>query len=189
MLRVLVLVFSLVLQYYPVYSQDIDTAAIKKQLAAIFERDQKTRKTRDSVNYVRQIDSSNLVQIEALINKYGWLGKSFVGSGGNTALFAVIQHADPDVQEKYFPLLQRSVADGESNAYDMAMMQDRILMRREKKQVYGSQVVQNKTTGAWEFYPIEDEKNVNARRSKVGLPPIEEYAKYFGINYKLPADK
>jgi hypothetical protein len=58
-------------------------------------------------------------------------------------------------------------------------------MRKGEKQIYGSQVVFSKT-GEQEFYPIEDEKNVNIRREKVGLPPIEEYAKYFSIKYKLP---
>ena len=56
------------------------------------------------------------------------------------------------------------------------MLQDRILMRQGKKQIYGSQVVFTKN-GVQEFYSIEDEKNV-------GLHPIEEYAKYFGIDYK-----
>jgi hypothetical protein len=58
-------------------------------------------------------------------------------------------------------------------------------MRQGKKQIYGSQVVFSKT-GEPEFYPIDDEKNVNIRRKKVGMQPIEEYAKYFGIDYKPP---
>ena len=57
-------------------------------------------------------------------------------------------------------------------------------MRQGKKQIYGSQVVYDKQ-GAPMFYPIEDEKNVNTRRAKMGLQPIEEYAKFFGIEYKL----
>jgi hypothetical protein len=172
------------------YAQNkIDTSALKKELAALYERDQKTRKNGDSSLYMSYIDSCNQVQAEKLIQKYGWLGKGLVGSGGNTALFAVIQHANLETQERYFPLLQKSVADGESNAFDMALMQDRILMRKEKKQIYGSQIVLNKTTGAWEFYPIEDELNVNKRRASVGLESIEEYAKHFGIDYKLPTDK
>jgi hypothetical protein len=81
--------------------------------------------------------------------------------------------------------LEQSVKDGESQAYDLAMLQDRVLMRQGKKQIYGSQVVFNKT-GEPVFYPIEDERNVNARRKKVGLEPLEEYAKFFGIEYKSP---
>jgi len=163
-----------------------DTAAIKNKLTAILDRDQKTRAKGDSTQFMNYIDSCNLVQVEILIAKYGWLGKSFVGAKGNGTVFLVIQHADLATQEKYLPLLQKSVEQGESRPADLALLQDRVLMRQGKKQIYGSQVVFNKTTGAQEFYPIEDEKNVNIRREKVGLQPMEEYAKHFGIDYKLP---
>ena len=163
----------------------IDTAAIKKQLTTIYARDQKARQG-DSAKYMAYFDSSNLVQVECLIATYGWPGKHFVGAKGNYTIFLVIQHADLKTQEKYLPMFSKSVADSESRACDLAYLQDRILMREEKKQIYGSQVVFNKTTGAQEFYPIEDEINVNLRRKKVGLQPLEEYAKYFGIDYKLP---
>ncbi|MBK9980883.1 MAG: hypothetical protein IPP15_00420 [Saprospiraceae bacterium] len=165
----------------------IDTAGIIRQLNAIYERDQKTRANGDSIAYIDYIDSCNLAQVERIIALYGWPGKSFISATGNYTIFLVIQHADLATQEKYFPLFQKSVDDGESRAMDMAYLQDRILMRQGKKQVYGSQVVVNKA-GSLEFYPIEDEKNVNLRRKNVGLGPMEEYAEYFGIDYKLPND-
>lgn len=185
----IILLLTLVCRQTNFAQTTIDTSAIKKQLYAIFERDQKTRTKGDSTNFVRYIDSTNLVQIETLVNKYGWLNKSFVGGRGNQAAFYVIQHSELETQVKYLPIIQASVYKGESNAYDLAMLQDRILMRQEKKQIYGSQVVINKTTGAPEFYPIEDEKNVNERRAKVGLGTIEEYAKHFDINYTLPTNE
>jgi hypothetical protein len=165
-----------------------DTAAIKKQLESIRQRDQKTRTGSDSTQFVAYIDSCNLVQVELLIAQYGWPGKSFVGAQGNVTVFLVIQHADLPVQEKYLPLLEKSVADSESRPCDLALLQDRVLMRQGKKQMYGSQVVPNPHTGAMEIYPIEDEKNVNIRRQRMGLEPLEEYAAYFGITYTLPAD-
>lgn len=161
-----------------------DTIAIKKQLEEIRSRDQKTRTGGDSVAFMQFIDSINLEQVELLIQKYGWLGKSFVGERGNNTIFLVIQHSDLATQEKYLPLLQKSVDEGESRPSDLALLKDRVLMRQGKNQIYGSQVVFNKT-GGQEFYPIEDEKNVNIRREKVGMLPIEEYAKLFGIEYKL----
>jgi len=60
-------------------------------------------------------------------------------------------------------------------------------MRQGKNQLYGSQVVYSKT-GEQMFYPIEDEKNVNIRRAKMGLQPLEEYAKLFGITYTLSSE-
>ena len=164
----------------------IDTTAIRKQLEVIRDRDQKTRTGSDSAAFVNYIDSTNLVQIELLIAKYGWLGKNFVGGRGNQTCFLVIQHSDSATQVKYLPIMQKSVEQGESAATDFALLQDRVLMRQGKKQIYGSQVVFDKQ-GNNIFYPMEDEKNVNLRRAKVGLQPLEEYAKYFDIDYKLPS--
>lgn len=166
-------------------SQGIDTTAIKNELAAIFERDQKTRKGSDSVAFVQYIDSCNLAAVESLIAKYGWPGKSFVGAKGNNTVWLVIQHADLATQEKYLPMMKESVAKNESRSVDLAYLEDRIRMRKGEKQLYGTQVSFNKT-GGQEIWPIEDEKNVNQRREKLGLEPMEEYAKYFGIEYKLP---
>jgi len=47
----------------------------------------------------------------------------------------------------------------------------------------------NEKTGKYEFFPIKDEADVNKRRASVGLEPLEEYAKYFEINYVLPKPK
>lgn len=188
MTKSLLLIFIPTIVFYnDLFSQSrVDTSSIKKQLEVIRDRDQKTRKGIDSAAFIKFIDSTNLVQVESLISKYGWLGISFVGARGNNTIFLVIQHSDLTTQEKYLPIMQKSVNSGESRPSDFALLQDRVLMRQGKKQIYGSQVVLNKK-GAQEFYPIEDEKNVNIRREKVGLEPIEEYAKYFGFEYKLPS--
>ncbi|MDT3404368.1 hypothetical protein [Mucilaginibacter terrae] len=36
--------------------------------------------------------------------------------------------------------------------------------------------------------PIEDEPNVNKRRAAVGLQPLEDYVKQWGIEYHLPVN-
>jgi hypothetical protein len=166
----------------------IDTLAIQSELHAIFERDQKTRTGADSASFMHYIDSCNLVQVKVLLDKYGWMGRSMIGDRANSALFLVIQHADLEAQLTYFPLLQKSAEIGESKFSNVALMHDRILMRQEKKQIYGSQVVFNKVTGAPEFYPIEDEINVNIRRAKIGMSTLEEYAKLFGMEYTVPKE-
>ena len=162
-----------------------DTAFIKKQLAEIYERDQRVRKSDDSAAFRPMIDSSNLAQVEEIIARYGWLGKSVIGGQANYTLWLVVQHADLATQEKYLPMLEKSVAEGESFAKTYAYLKDRVLMRHGEKQIYGTQVVPSKT-GMQEFWPIEDELNVNKRRAEAGLDPIEEYAKYFDIEYEPP---
>jgi len=66
-------------------------------------------------------------------------------------------------------------------------LEDRILTREGKKQVYGTQLRLNQTTQRMELYPIEDEENVDSRRAVVGLEPLALYLKRgFGIDYAPP---
>jgi hypothetical protein len=157
-----------------------DTASIKKQLEEIYERDQRVRKSDDSAAFRSMIDSSNLAQVEALIAKYGWMGKSKIGTQGNYTQWLVIQHADLATQEKYLPMLEKSVTKGESRGSELAYLKDRVLMRQGKKQIYGTQVVPS-GNGMQEFWPIEDMTNVDKRRAEAGLEPIEQYAKKFNM--------
>lgn len=168
--------------------RDVDTTGIKKALSQIMERDQYIRKSDDSAAYRSMIDSSNLAYVEMLIRNYGWPGKSFVGASGNYTVWLIIQHADLSTQQKYLPLLEASVQQGESREVDLVYLQDRILMREGKNQLYGTQVWTNSKSGAQEFWPIEDAKHVNERREKYGLEKIEDYAKRFGMEYKIPEE-
>ena len=163
---------------------DIDTLFIKEQLAIVYDRDQTTRQG-DSLQLLEYYDSTNQAFVFKLIQDYGWPGRSFVGDHGNYTVWLVIQHAELDIQEKYFPLLAASVDQGQSQPSHLALLQDRILMRKNLPQVYGSQVIFNDQTGAPEFYKIADEENVNTRRQSVGLEPIEVYAEHFGIVYEI----
>lgn len=166
----------------------IDTTALISQLESMRTRDQKTRVQGDSVAFIQQIDSANLAQLEKIIAQIGWPGKSLVGARGNNTAFLIVQHAELAAQLTYVPLLRQSVAIGESDPADLALLEDRILMRQGKPQIYGSQVVSDPATGGWKFWDIEDEIHVNERRAQVGLMPIEEYATYFGIRYIAPKE-
>ena len=120
-----------------------DTLEIKKQLATIFERDQQPKKSNSSVQQMITSDSVNLIELEEIISKYGWPEKSFVGAKGNNTVWLVIQHADLPVQLKYLPIHEHSIEIGESKAFDLAFLKDRIFMRQDKKQLYGSQISMN----------------------------------------------
>lgn len=125
-------------------------------------------------------DSLCLAKTLNIIDKHGWLGKSRMGIKGSHALWLVIQHADLEIQEKYLPLLKKSVQEGESEGWHVAYLEDRILMRRDQNQVYGTQAFLDKKSGHKIIYPIDDVKNVNKRREAVGLETIEQYAEMSG---------
>lgn len=133
-----------------------------------------------------EIDRKNMSRLEEIIAQHGWPSKSLVGAKASTAAFLILQHADLKFLEKYFPLLKEAAGKGEADPADAAMMEDRVLMYQGKKQIYGTQL--HSADGKTELYPIEDEANVDARRAAVGLPPLAEYLKHFGLEYKPPGN-
>ncbi|CAM2068647.1 DUF6624 domain-containing protein [Sulfidibacter corallicola] len=131
---------------------------------------------------IQATDKVNLAKVEKIIAEHGYPGKSMVGYQQTTA-FLVIQHAPLEVQEKYLPLLSAAAESGELPKSSMALLVDRVLARTGKKQRYGSQVVRQ-PDGTYQLHPIEDEANVNIRRLKMGLEPLEQYVAKWGIEYR-----
>lgn len=172
---------------------------LTEELESIFETDQSLRIIVDSVEQkygfesketqeiwqkIHENDSINLIKIDSIISKYGWLGVDKIGEKGNAALFLVIQHSDLKTQEKYLPIMKDAVKKGNANGSELALLIDRIEMFNGRPQVYGSQI--QYIDGKYTIYKIIDEKNVNKRRYEVGLQPLEEYVKIWNIDYTLP---
>ena len=172
---------------------DIETSidsTLMVQLNTIYDEDQKYRKEIPQIiekygikspemvahwQLIARKDSINLLQVEEILETRGWLGEDCVGDKGSWALFLVIQHAQLDVQEKYIPTLKQAVADGKANAANLALMEDRIAIRRGKPQIYGSQVGNDVETNQPFLFPILDPENLDKRRAEVGLSPYSEY--------------
>jgi len=135
---------------------------------------------------MRKIDSLSCIKVTKILDEHGWLGISEVGSIGNSTLFLVIQHSEQSIQEKYLPMMREAVKNDKAYASELALLEDRVLLGQGKKQIYGSQVEIDQITGEYIISPIEDEINVNKRRDSVGLMPLEEYVKFWGIEYSVP---
>jgi hypothetical protein len=174
---------------------------IANQLDSIHEEDQKYRLAIDEIeskygfesqemkNHLRIInkkDSMNLLQVSAILDKFGCLGPDIVGEKANATLFLVIQHSDQKTQEKYLPMMRDAVKNGKAQGSSLALLEDRVALRQGRKQIYGSQIHRNQQTGKYFVAPIEDEPNVNVRRAAVGLEPLEDYVRRWEIDYKLP---
>ena len=137
-----------------------------------------------------EIDARNMARLEDVIKQHGWPGKSLVGKEASQAAFLILQHTDLTRQRKYLPLLKKAARKGDARPADVAMLEDRILVGRGKKQIYGTQVRSGPETGGkLVLAPIEDEKHVDKRRASVGLMPLKDYLKHFGIEYKPPVKK
>jgi len=135
---------------------------------------------------MRKQDRTNLSYVKKTLDKNNWIGYNIIGYKANQTLFLVIQHADSTTQEKYLPMLRQAVIEKKAFAHDLALLEDRVLLKRGLKQLYGSQIKCDSTGKNCWILPIEDEKNVDKRRKEMGLPPLAEYVKSWNIIYKTP---
>lgn len=208
MRKLLLVTVSCLLFSLSAFAQTEEIIALRKQLIEMGIEDQKHRaelmellgkingtdKDKLMPRYQKLVDEQNAIdtkliqQLEIIIAKHGWPTISLVGKEASNNAFLIIQHADLTYQKKYFPLLKEAANKNEARKSEVAMLEDRILMREGKKQIYGSQLRSNSETGKLELYPIEDEENVDKRRASVGLMPMKEYLKHFKLEY-VPSKK
>lgn len=130
------------------------------------------------------VDAANIARLAELLDRHGWPRG---GRASNTA-FLVIQHAEPAVQRRYFPMMREAQQRGDLSATELGMLEDRMRVRDGKPQRYGSQLSMG-PGNKLRFDPIEDEANVDKRRAAIGMEPIAAYAKHFGLAYTPPAIK
>ncbi|MDR0873952.1 MAG: hypothetical protein LBN27_10895 [Prevotellaceae bacterium] len=173
---------------------------LQEKLLTIFADDQEIRqkfilarnkfglpnKQVDSLAQImRYKDSLNLIKIEEILDKYGWVGEDKVGKQASATLFLVIQHSDLATQKKYLQMLREAVKNNNASPVHLAMLEDRILVREGKKQLYGSQLDWNAELNKNVLSPLEDPDNVDNRRASVGLPPLADYLKNWGIDWNV----
>jgi hypothetical protein len=83
------------------------------------------------------------------------------------------------------PLLTAAATAGDAGSQDVAMLADRIAVRRGQPQMYGTQA--KLVEGKLVLDPIADSANVDARRARIGLPPLAVYMKMLDSLYTPPA--
>ena len=187
--------YLLLLLIIPFYSFAEVNLPLQKELIEMEVEDQHIRNKIGEVGWQNppkellekmiKIDNSNTVRLKTIIKKHSWVTKDLVGVKGVGAAFLVIQHS-PDVafKEKMLPYLKQSYLNGEGvSGQQVALLTDRVLIAQGKKQIYGTQA--NVTEGKVVFSPIEDETNVDKRREKMKMLPLDFYLKIMEKMYGI----
>ena len=138
---------------------------------------------------IQEKDSINQIKVKKILDERGWLGPDVIGNQGNSTLFLVIQHADIETQEKYLPMMREALTKGNAIAPNLALLEDRIALRKGGRQIYGSQIGQDQETKEYYVLPLEDPDNVDQRRAKVGLGKIQDYIANWGLTWDAEAYK
>lgn len=126
------------------------------------------------------VDEANTAWLRDQLKAHGWFGLSRYGRDADMAAFLMVQHADRNraFQRETLGLLEKLVAQGESEPRTYAYLYDRLAGADRRPQRYGTQ---GRCTGpgVWEPHPVEDPAHLDERRAQVGLAPEAEYQARF----------
>jgi hypothetical protein len=150
---------------------------LRSELLQMLKVDQEVRTLEATEEDWNRVEKANTDRMRQILDAHGWPGHSMVGKDGAHAAWALIQHADRDLdlQRRGLELMRQAVEKDEADPSDLAYLVDRVRVAEKKPQVYGTQW-ETDPQGTWRpRTPIENEAKVDERRADVGLKPIKEY--------------
>lgn len=121
-----------------------------------------------------RVDSLNRVAVDSLLQN-GW--PEGLSEQSNQTIWLIIDHADVEYQERYLPLIEQQAVRGTISPSDYATLLDRVNVRRQRPQRYGTQTgYKQRDDEVFTFvYPIEDIDALDSLRLSVGLDSMHLY--------------
>jgi hypothetical protein len=142
----------------------------------------------DSIQKLQDIEKQtfdrHIPVIKDIYSRYGYPTIKLVGQEASTHYFTLIQHSDsdPKFQSSMLPTLKSLSKKGQVSIKDYAYLYDRIQRNTGGQQLYGTQLSFDNNGNLFDssnkiIYPkdLADPNNVDKRRKKIGLKPIEKY--------------
>ena len=158
--------------------------AIRQEYSNISHDEPDKKVKGDSVlKIMRRVDSVNVIKVSKILDERGWVGNDLVGAQASDAIYYAMQHADLQTLVKYFPLLKEAVERKTVRIEFLAYMDDRIAVGQGREQTYGSLLGFNSQTGKYFVHPVKDPQEVDRRRDLVGLGPMNDYVRMYGIKW------
>lgn len=155
----------------------INCSNLNKILDRIYHDDQDVRNSSDLDMQV--VDSINKVKVVSIMRNCENISSKNLSKKSYKTMFLVLQHSgDKDLMAFYYDDMQKFVANNKLDKSAFALYIDRFLLLDERKQLFGSQIVNNK------LYQLENPQEVNKRRMEMNLGDLQTYLFNFGI--KIP---
>lgn len=132
-------------------------------------------------------DSLNRVVVDSLLQN-GW--PEGLSEQSNQTIWLIIDHGDVEYQERYLPLIEQQAMRGIISLADYATLSDRVNVRRQRPQRYGTQTGYKQRDGeVFTFvYPIEDIDALDSLRLSVGLDSMHHYLRQVSETLGTPID-
>jgi len=122
---------------------------------------------------IKKIEQENQAYVSGLLDSIGW--PQNLSKEANLGIFFVIYHADIEFMRKYYLLVRQQVENKTLSMQLFTSLHDKIKMKAGKPQTFGTHIIRlNNKVYIW---PVEDPANVEFRRNKMKLIPMEVYLK------------
>ena len=146
----------------------VQRAFIKEQRTELVDSIMMLSEAMDSV------DNLNRCIVDSLLRE-GW--PEGLSENSSNTLWLVIDHADVDYQERYLPFIEQQVERGTISASNYATLSDRIDVKRQRPQRYGTQTgyTQRGDQIFCYVYPIANTEILDSLRLSVGLDSMHTY--------------
>ena len=125
---------------------------------------------------MEEIDANNMKVVDKILNK--GLPADLTDESYKT-IWIVIDHSTLEKQLKYLPVIEKMALSGKVDMDEYAVLYDRILMKQNLPQRYGTQSVQfgNQDSVSLYIWPVENHNSLDSIRESVGMSTIDEYLK------------
>jgi hypothetical protein len=124
------------------------------------------------------VDERNRNRLKEIFKEIGFPTRKLVGKEAMNGIFLIIQHADNDKewQKSQLKNIKKAVEKGDIPGQSYAYLYDRIKVNSGEKQLYGTQFKKvNRAEKIVELADTEDIVNLDERRMKMGMMPIDMY--------------
>lgn len=145
------------------------------ELLEMAQADQDYRKgwfeNKDKIEYqegLKRLDNGHLARLQQIISTYGWPSRKLVGGAASHGAWLLVQHSTLELQKKCLELITQLSPD-ENDPRQRAYLTDRVRMREDKPQIYGTQY--HRQGEDLVLYDVEDSAHLDERRATVGLGP------------------
>ncbi len=121
--------------------------------------------------------SAHQNRAKEILNEYGFVGFDLAGEKGSSDFWIITQHSDhnPEFQLEVLEQMKIQVDKGNADSRNYGLLVDRVKLNTGEAQIYGTQVHYNMEICQAFPRKLADSINVNERRKKIGLEPLEVY--------------
>jgi hypothetical protein len=148
---------------------------IVQSIMDMVEVDQEMRgkNLKDPYLWDEDVDKTNTKRMKEIIESIGWPTISKVGKEASSGAWLLVQHADHDAgfQRKCLDMM-KELSHDEIDRRDIALLEDRVLLKEKGYQLYGTQYTQEGNRHI--PMPIHEPERVDERRKEMGLDTLEE---------------